>query len=355
MIKSCYIHIPFCNNICFYCDFCKVYYNKSLVDEYLLALEKEIDLYYKNDSLSTLYIGGGTPSVLSTKQLEKLFLIINKLKLKDDIEFTFECNINDINEDLLKFLKNSKVNRLSVGVESFNEKVLNILGRRNKDTLRKIELCKKYFDNINIDLIYGINDQTIKDLKYDLEIIKSLELKHVSIYSLILENNTILKINGYEEQDENLNREMYDLICKFLKDNGYIHYEISNFAKKEYESKHNLVYWNNNRYYGFGVGASGYLDNIRYTNTRSITHYIKGLYRYEEEIINEKIDMENFMILGLRKINGVNNSDFKMRYGKDIKDVFSVKKLEHKADNYYINEKDFFVSNSILVDFINIE
>ena len=352
MIKSCYIHIPFCNNICFYCDFCKVYYNKSLVDKYLLALEKEIDLYYKNDSLSTLYIGGGTPSVLSTKQLEKLFLIINKLKLKDDIEFTFECNINDINEELLLFLRNNKVNRLSIGVESFNDKVLKVLGRSNNNTLDKINLCKKYFNNINIDLIYGVNNESIKDLKDDLDKFIRLNLNHISIYSLILENNTILKVNDYKEASDDIVRDMYDLICNTLKDNNYIHYEISNFSKKGYESKHNLTYWNNDKYYGFGCGASGYIDNIRYTNTRSITNYIKGKYHFEEEILNERIDMENYMILGLREIKGINNIDFYNRYKKNISDVFDTSKLCKDGDRYFIKESDLFISNYILSDFI---
>ena len=354
-IESCYIHIPFCRNICSYCDFCKVYYNKKLVKEYLKSLENEIDKYYKNDLFKTLYIGGGTPSCLDNEELKILFKIINKLKLDKELEFTFECNINDITEDLLLFLKKSRVNRLSIGVESFNETILNVLGRSNSGTINRLGLCKKYFDNINIDLIYGINGQSINDLEKDLEMIKNLDLNHISIYSLILEENTVLKINDYKEQDEDLTREMYDLICNFLKENGFIHYEISNFAKKGYESKHNLVYWNNNKYYGFGAGASGYIDNIRYTNTRSITHYIKGNYRYGEEVINKKTDMENFMILGLRKLSGVNNSDFKKRYGKDIKDVFSVKRLEKNKDNYYIREDNLFISNSILLDFIIVE
>ena len=149
-------------------------------------------------------------------------------------------------------------------------------------------------------------------------------------------------------------REMYDYICKFLKENGYNHYEISNFSKKGYESKHNMNYWNNGRYYGFGLGASGYIDDIRYTNTRSFTNYINGKYRYAMENITEKIDMENFMILGLRKIEGVSNKDFKTKYNKDIKDVFNVNKLEKKDGYYFINENNLYISNYILQDFINI-
>lgn len=355
MIESMYIHIPFCNEICKYCDFCKMYANDRMISDYLRALSLEIDSYYVNDVLKTIYIGGGTPSVLRKNELDYLFNILSNLKKDKNCEFTFECNVGDISESLLIYLKKNGVNRLSVGVESFNKRILKILGREyNSDIKDKIELCKSYFSNINIDLIYGINGQTIDDLKNDLESFIDFNIEHISIYSLILENNTILKINNYKEIDDDLNRDMYDYICKFLKENGYIHYEISNFSKKGYESRHNLNYWNNGKYYGFGLGASGYIDDIRYTNTRSFTKYKNGLYRYVTENVTEKVDMENYMILGLRKIKGVSNTDFKNKYNRNIKDVFSIDKLKYKNDYYYINEGDLYISNYILQDFINI-
>ena len=332
-----------------------MYVNDEMIKNYLKALSNEIDTYYINDKLKTIYIGGGTPSVLEKDELDYLFSIITKLKKDDDYEFTFECNIEDINESLLIYLKEKGVNRLSVGVESFNKKILKILGREYDFNIKeKIALCKKYFYNINIDLIYGINGQTLQDLEHDLKEFISLNISHISIYSLILEEHTILKINNYEEIDEDLNREMYDYICSFLKNNGYVHYEISNFSKKGYESRHNLTYWNNERYYGFGLGASGYIDDIRYTNTRSFTKYINGKYRYVMENMNKKIDMENFMILGLRKIKGVSNEEFKKRYGLDINNVFDTTKLKYKNNYYYIDEDDLYISNYILKDFIDI-
>ena len=355
MIESVYIHIPFCNKICNYCDFCKMYANDEMIKKYLESLLKEIDTYYINDKLKTIYIGGGTPSVLENDELDYLFSIINNLKKDKNYEFTFECNLNDINEPLLMYLKNKGINRLSIGVESFNKKILKILGREyNFDIKEKIELCKKYFSNINIDLIYGINGQTLNDLKDDLEKFIELDIEHISIYSLILEDHTILKINNYVEIDEDLNREMYDYICNFLKKNGFIHYEISNFSKKGYESKHNQNYWNNGKYYGFGLGASGYIDDIRYTNTRSLTKYINGKYRYIMENITKKIDMENYMILGLRKTKGVSEKEFKEKYNLDIKDVFNTNKLEYKNGYYFINENNLYISNYILQDFIDI-
>ena len=220
------------------------------------------------------------------------------------------------------------------------------------DIKEKIELAKRYFSNINIDLIYGVSDETLEDLKKDLEKIKELDINHVSIYSLILENNTILKVKNYQEINEDLNREMYDYIVKYLESIGFIHYEISNFSKLGFESKHNMTYWNNEKYYGFGLGASGYVDNIRYTNTRSLTNYIDEKYRLEEEFIDKKTDMENYMILGLRKIKGVRNSLFKEKYDLNINEIFDISKLKYKDDFYYIDKDMIFISNSILSDFI---
>lgn len=354
-MKSAYIHIPFCKKICTYCDFCKQYYNEELINKYLKSLKQEILKSYKNESLKTLYIGGGTPSCLNKKELKELFEIMSLIKLDKEYEFTFECNIEDISEGLLLFLNENKVNRLSIGIESFNKKVLNVLGRNyNFNIKEKINLAKKYFENINIDLIYGINNETLKDLKKDLNEFLSLNIPHISIYSLILEEHTILKVNGYEEINEDLNREMYDYICKELKDNDYIHYEISNFSKKGYESKHNLTYWENDKYYGFGLGASGYVENVRYTNTRSLNDYIKGNFIKEKEIMTKKIDMENFMILGLRKLKGVSEKEFYKRYNVHIKEVFKTNKLNKKDNYYYIDEENIYISNSILEDFINI-
>ena len=354
MIKSCYIHIPFCNTICTYCDFCKLYKNESLILKYLNELKKEIQQKYKHDTLKTLYVGGGTPSCLNKKELDLLFEILSDFSFDNEYEFTFECNINDINKYLLLKLKANRVNRLSIGIESFNLKLLSIMGRNNCNTIDKINLCKKYFSNINVDLIYGLKEETLNDLKKDLEKFLKLDVSHISIYSLILENNTILKINNYEEIDDNLSRDMYDYIRKILKKNNYIQYEISNFSKKGYCSSHNITYWNNEEYYGFGLSASGFINNKRYTNTKGINNYLKSNYVFEEKKQTLKENMENYMILGLRKIEGVSISKFKSKYNKNIEDVFNVNKLKKKGDYYYIPSSNLFVSNNILVDFIDI-
>ena len=355
LVKSCYIHIPFCKSICTYCDFCKMYYNEEFVKQYLKALEKEVNSYYEQEVLDTLYIGGGTPSCLSFNNLYELFEIIKRLNLSPLGEFTFECNVEDITLEFLQFLKSKGVNRLSIGVESFNDEFLELLGReyRAKDIRKKILLAKKYFTNINIDLIFGIKGQTLNDIKADLKEFISLDIPHLSIYSLILEDNTKLKIAGYEEISDDESRKMYDYIVSFLKKYNYIHYEISNFSKDGYFSKHNLTYWNNNHYYGFGLGASGYFNNVRYTNTRSITNYIKGNYRYEQVDITKRIDEENFMILGLRKTKGISEKEFYNHYQEKLEEVFDVSKLEYKDGYYYIKEEYLYISNYILQDFVS--
>ena len=359
-VKSCYIHIPFCNTICSYCDFCKIYYKTNLVDSYLDSLSNEIDKYYKGDILDTIYIGGGTPSTLSNNELNKLFSIINKLNISKDYEFTFECNLEDISEEMLILLKNNRVNRISIGVESFNKRILKILNRRyDIDINDRINLCKKYFTNINIDLMYAIPSETMDELENDIDNFLSLDIPHISTYSLIIEKNTVMYNIKLKNIDEDTDYEMYKLIINKLK-GKYKHYEISNFSMFGYESRHNLNYWNNNYYYGFGAGASGYINNIRYDNTRSITKYISGNYRLEsiELLYNETV--ENAFILGFRKLDGIDVLEFESRYGFNPLNIDIVKKLvrENKlvVDEYNIKiSNDYiYLSNDIMCEFLGI-
>ena len=284
MIKNCYIHIPFCNKICSYCDFCKLYYDEKFVNRYLNELEKEIKSIYKGEVLDTIYIGGGTPSSLNNKQLERLFEILKLFNKSETVEFTIESNFENINEEKLLIYKKNGINRLSFGLESINENNLTFLNRNiAKERINNtINSCRSLgFNNINIDLIYALPVEDISILKNDLDYIFSLDIEHISTYSLMIEDHTMLKINNIENISEELDYEMYKLICKEMKKNNYYHYEISNFSKSGYESKHNLCYWNNDNYYGFGLGASSYIDNKRITNTRSINKYLKGNYRLD--------------------------------------------------------------------------
>lgn len=360
MTKSAYIHIPFCNSICSYCDFCKIFYNKEIVGKYLYSLEKEIKDNYKNEVLDTLYIGGGTPSSLSIEELKKLFEILKLFKLNNTYEFTIEMNLNDINEEKLKLFKDNKVNRISIGVESVNPKYFEFLNRSSDKTevIDKINLVKKYFNNFNIDLMYAFPSETIEEVLDDLSFIIGLNPTHISIYSLIIEEHTKIFIDKISPIDEELESRMYYNIIKVLKDNGYNHYEISNFSKDGYESVHNQVYWNNEQYYGFGLGASGYINKKRYTNTRSINKYLDGFYLLESEEVSKEIDMENEMIFGLRKIKGVNKKHFLEKYNINIYEQFDIMNLIDKeflvddGEYIYIKEDKLYISNSILVNFI---
>ena len=265
MTKAVYIHIPFCKKICSYCDFCKMYYHQEYVSNYLKALETEIDKRYQGEIVDTIYIGGGTPSVLSVLQLKELFRIIKRIKKSKNIEFSFEINFDSIDEEKLVLLKENGVNRLSFGLETLSPKGQRLLNRVNKkERIKKIISKAKElgFNNINIDLIYAFPGETKEDLKKDLDFIISLDIEHISTYSLIIEEHTILYIDGVENISEDLDAEMYEYIYNRLVKEGYIHYEISNFSKNGKESRHNLCYWNNEHYYGFGMGASSYIEAL---------------------------------------------------------------------------------------------
>lgn len=357
MIKSGYVHIPFCKRICSYCDFCKNFYDEKIVSNYLNALEKEINSNYKEETLDTLYIGGGTPSSLSFENLNKLFKTLKKIKLSKIYEFTFECNYDDITEALLILLKENGVNRLSIGVQTFNEKYENVLNRKinKKEMLESINLSKKYFDNINIDLMYALPNESIEDLEDDLNVFVELGIAHISTYALIVEDHTKLGIDNKEEISDDIQNDMYYKIVKKLKDTGYTHYELSNFSKKGYVSKHNLTYWKNEEYYGFGAGASGFIDKVRYDNTKSVVNYINGKTRiYEEKISNDQMIMDEVM-LKLRMIDGINKENFMVKYKISFDKAFNYKELVSKGyltqneKNIYIPEDKLFISNEIII------
>lgn len=359
MAASVYIHIPFCRHICSYCDFCKFLYNEKWVYVYLKALKNEIKDRYMDEKIKTIYIGGGTPSTLSIDEIKKLLEMTDLFNKTELEEFTFECNIEDITAELLLLLKQHGVTRLSIGIQSFNEKKLIFMERKAdfKDAQAKIALCRSWgFDNINLDLMYAIPGETLKDLKKDLELFIKLKPEHISTYSLILENHTKATVNKAQYIDEELDYEMYKTICKTL--DGANHYEISNFALPGYESMHNLTYWNNEEYYGFGIGAAGYIDNIRYTNTKNLKDYLLGNWCKEQEMLDKSAMMKYEIMLGLRKLNGINIKQFKQKYGCDIEEVFNLKplfkskELLQKKDNIYINPLYIYVMNEILLKII---
>ena len=359
MIKSIYIHIPFCRKICSYCDFSKFFYNEEWVNNYLNSLEKEILSNYKNEEIETLYIGGGTPNSLDISSLERLLKILSNINLSKTYEYTIECNIEYLTLEQILLFKKYKINRVSIGIQTFNPKHLEFLNRSHtkKEVFNKIKLLKKNgITNINVDLMYAYKGQTLKDLKSDLKLFKKLKVPHISTYSLIIEKHTKLYNDNTKYIDEDLDYKMYQEIIKALK--NYNHYETSNFAKTGYESRHNLTYWNNNNYYGFGIGASGYIDNIRYDNTRSYRNYIEGNIIKNKEELDKNKTIENEFILGFRKIKGINIKDFKNKYNIDlltipvINKLINEKKLEVNNEYIRISDKYMYLSNEILIEFL---
>ena len=360
-MHSIYIHIPFCNSICSYCDFCKVLYNKEWVNKYLICLEEEIKNRYDNELTNTIYIGGGTPSSLDIEPLKKLMDICKIFNISDKYEFTFECNINDITEEKLEILKKNGVNRLSIGIESFDKKKLKFMERSSnyEEVLEKINLCRNLdFNNINVDLIYGIPGENLHTLKNDLKKMLTLDVEHISTYSLMIEDNTKIGIKGIKPIREELDSKMYKYIVKFLTNNGYEHYEVSNFCKPDKYSRHNLNYWQNKEYFGFGCGASGYIGNVRYTNTLSISKYLNKDIKNMEELLSLKDVMDNEIMLGLRLTKGINLQEFFNKYEVNLQEVYNIKpllknkELIYKDGNIFINPKYIYVMNEILIKII---
>ena len=357
-MNSVYVHIPFCKHICSYCDFCKVLHINTFVDDYLDALQNEIVNTYDGEIIKTIYIGGGTPSCLTKNERTKLFRIMENFKKAPDCEYTIECNPNDITEEFLDDIVSYGINRVSIGVESFDKNNLRFLEREIefRDLKYKLELLRnRGISNINLDLMYAIPNEKLSTLKSDLNKLIELNPTHISTYSLIIEDHTKLANDNTKYIPEDLDRKMYDTICKTLDKYGYKHYEVSNFAKEGYESKHNLTYWLNNEYYGFGLGASGYKGGVRYTNTKNLSEYINFKYRKEELLLTDKDQMDNELMLGFRLLEGIDINNFYDKYGKNIQEVYPVitqllkdKYLIYKNNKLFINEDYIYIMNEIL-------
>lgn len=361
MIRSCYIHIPFCEHICSYCDFSKMYYNSNWCHRYLIALKKEIDLYYQQETLDTIYLGGGTPTALSIEDLKKLFQTLRKLKRSPSCEFTVECNIENITKEKLQLFRSEGVNRLSIGVQSGNTEILKFLERpySKKKIWDGIKLVKNCgFKNINLDLMYAIPSESLIELEEDLNFFLELDVPHISTYSLMIEEHTKLYQKKVTSVSEELDFSMYERIHQKLTSMGYRHYEISNFSKKGYQSKHNMTYWRNEEYYGFGLGASGFINKVRYSNTRKFQDYEIGNFRRIEEKMTSQLDMENEIMLGLRTMEGISKKKFQKKFGYDLKEVsptmqlLAEGKIVETEEAYQIPFSYWYISNEILIHFI---
>lgn len=346
-----YIHIPFCKQKCFYCDFPSFAGRERFIDNYLAALGWELELaaekYGEQGRLkpATVYVGGGTPSLLTLTQMEGLFAAIDKhINLDFVDEFTIEANPGTLTVDKLRLMKAAGVNRLSIGVQSLDDDCLKKIGRIHtvQEAVESVRMAQeKGFDNISIDLMYGLPGQTMETLKASVEKALTLDVQHISIYGLQLEEGTVFsrqqEMGKLQLPDDEQVEMMYDYITEVLPLNDYTRYEISNYALPGFESKHNCLYWQDVSYLGFGAGAHSYWQGSRYENPADIEQYISRIsggeiLGYMEEQVGEKEHMEEFCFLGLRMTSGIKKGKFKEVFNKDIHEVFgeTIKEMKSK-------------------------
>ena len=382
-----YVHIPFCKQKCKYCDFTSFAGKEDLIQEYIKwlnieikevgeGIKRDVENKYSEDVLvKTIYIGGGTPSYIDAEHIKVIMQnIYNNYQVDEEAEITIEINPGTVNECKLQKYKEIGINRLSIGVQSTNNQLLNMLGRIHnyEEFENTYKLARQVgFDNINIDFMIGLPKQTMEDIENILLEVKRLQPEHISVYSLILEENTpITKLVNQKKlimpQDE-IEREMYWTIKEGLEQQEYKHYEISNFAKKGMESKHNIDCWNQKEYMGFGVGAHSYVDGARFSNTDELQDYIKNYKEDKPEInfiLNEKQNeiskMQEYMMLGLRKIDGIDCDKFETKFSKDVFEVFGAELeklimqelIEVEEGTIKLSKKGIDLANLVWEEFI---
>lgn len=370
-----YVHIPFCKRKCYYCDFVSYDNKYEKIDSYIETVKKEIEdtsnEFTKNHIVSTIYFGGGTPSFLESKYIKLLLENIRRnFNVSSNAEITLEVNPGTITEEKLKTYQMCGINRLSIGLQTTNDNLLKKIGRIHtySEFLSTYNLARKLgFSNINVDLIFSLPDESLDDLKLDLEKIIELSPEHISTYSLIVENGTKIKelieenVDGYNLPSEDIERQMYWYIKNTLEEKGYRHYEISNFAKEGYESKHNLNCWNQKEYFGFGAAAHSFIDGIRFSNKKILSEYI---FNFKSRDIEEKMNREElakeYMMLGLRKIDGVSISEFERKFNLNplLYFRFEISKLtdedliEVDLDDIKLTKKGLDFANIVWEEFI---
>lgn len=374
-----YIHIPFCKSKCLYCDFFSVADGKKFEKKYVEALRNEIikriSVNKNGYHVNTIYIGGGTPSYIDEKNIyEILETIKNCCEIDENVEITIEANPGTVSQEKMEAYKKMGINRLSIGLQEKNDKLLKEIGRihTNAEYLKTIEYANKAgLNNINTDIIIGLPNQTIYDVENTLNQLISLNLTHISIYSLIVEEGTKLEKlidNGtLKLPDEEMERYMYWFAKRKLEENGYIHYEISNFSKIDYRSRHNVDCWNQKEYLGFGAGASSYNGIARYKNIEDLEKYIENMEKANfaknivvEEIQNREDKMKEYMLLGLRKINGININNFRKKFGttplykynKELTKLVREELILMDTNNIRLSKKGLNLANMVWEEFV---
>ncbi|MEE1130854.1 MAG: radical SAM family heme chaperone HemW [Caryophanon sp.] len=377
-IRGVYIHIPFCHQICNYCDFNKVFFKNQPVDAYIESVGEELRLYATEqpgrfDNVETIFLGGGTPTALTAAQITRLLeLVRTYIPQQTVVEFTSEANPDELSRDKLEALFAGGVNRLSMGVQSFDEELLKKIGRThsNEHVFETVALAREVgFTNISIDLMYGLPNQTLEQWQDTLQTALTLDLPHFSAYSLLVEPKTVFYIQYNKGKlalpTEDLEATMYGHLIDEMERRGLKQYEISNFAKDGYASVHNKIYWDNDEYAGFGAGAHGYVDGVRYSNHGPIKKYMEALAAGEKPIIHEHTvtrdeRLEEQMFLGLRKTDGVTHDEFMRKFGVPMMDVFGeviaseveLERLIHDEDGVRLTRRGRFIGNEVFQQFL---
>ena len=378
-----YIHIPFCKQKCKYCDFISYSNKEEKIKEYIKALQKEIQIklkkYQKEYLVDTIYLGGGTPSYIEPEKIEDIIKTVkNIIQMKENVEITIEVNPGTVTKRKLEIYKNVGINRLSIGLQTTNHERLKQIGRIHtyEMFLETYQMAKEVgFTNINVDLMIGLPKQRLKEIETDLENILLLQPNHISIYSLIVEEGTVLEKELKEGKlilpEEDLEREMYWKVKEILEKNEYEHYEISNFAKKGYQSKHNWNCWNQKEYLGFGIAAHSYMNNIRYSNIDNLQEYIEQMQYAEkiedlkkieqiQEVQNKEEKQKEYMLLGLRKLKGISIQEFKKiflenpiyLYRKELDKLVKEELIEVDLDSIRLSNRGLDLANLVWEEFI---
>ncbi|UCZ54483.1 radical SAM family heme chaperone HemW [Bacillus shivajii] len=377
MPKALYVHVPFCEQICHYCDFNKFFLKNQPIDDYLECCKNEmkntLEKFPQEINISSIYVGGGTPTSLSTKQLYTLLEDIRtNFSIDDQCEWTVEVNPGSVSREKLQMMKEVGVNRLSIGVQTFDEDLLKTIGRdhRPEDIPNTIRLCREVgFENISIDLMFGLPGQTIDQLKHSIKQLIQLKVEHVSAYSLKVEPKTVFyqrwQRGNLHLPGEDREADMYRVLQEELTNAGFEQYEISNFAKPGTQSTHNLTYWENEEYYGIGAGAHSYVQKVRRINHGPLPKYMNSMkdigfpYLEEHEVSMEE-RMEEEMFMGLRKLTGVSRTSFYEKYDITMDHIFGdvidgLKEkglLQEKGDRVCLTKKGLLLGNEVFEKFL---
>ncbi len=339
---ACYIHVPFCNSICSYCDFLRFVSKKDTIEQWLLTIGEEIKQRCENKSFHTLYIGGGTPSCLSVDQLHRLLSYCDR-HISDCVEFTIECNPESLTKEKLECFKVHGVNRLSIGVQTTNNSLLKLTNRNHskKDVVQCITMAREVgISNISCDAMYSLPTQTIQDVQDTLSFFIECDIPHISIYSLTIEENSVFGKKKIQALDEEIEADMYDMIVSYLTKHGYQHYEISNFAKEGYESIHNSHYWNYDDFIGLSMGSSGKEDHCRYECAKTFNHYFNHQFIEEKIKLSKDDEMFEMVMMSLRLKKGLDKNLFYQKFNCHFDEVFSDEIKKGLTKGWLINEKN---------------